>query len=399
MPTCAATARAARSLSPVSRTGRRPRLRSPATASAEVALTVSATTSTARRRAVPRRRTRACGRRPRRRRGPPAARPGRCSAQSARKRSRPATTAWPSTTPCTPRPSRLANDSTGASTAPRSRAPAATARAIGCSDASSTEPARSSAVAGAHALGRDHVDQRHAAGGDRAGLVEHDRVDPAGRLQHLGALDEDAELGAPARADHEGGRRGQAQGARAGDDQDRHRGGERGGGAVGGSRRDPEPEGGGGQGDDDGDEHRRTPGRRGAAPGPCRSGPPRPGGRSGPARCRRPTRVASTTRRPPALTVAPVTASPGPTSTGTGSPVSSEASMAEVPSTTMPSVATFSPGRTTKRSPTASRSTGMRLLQPVAQHGDVLGAQLEQGPQRGARPALGPGLRGTGRRG
>src|SRR3546814_10331770 len=38
-----------------------------------------------------------------------------------------------------------------------------------------------------------------------------------------------------------------------------------------------------------------------------------------------PTRVASTTNRPPALTVAPVTGSPDPTSTGTGSPVRSEA--------------------------------------------------------------------------
>ena len=77
-----------------------------------------------------------------------------------------------------------------------------------------------------------------------------------------------------------------------------------------------------------------------------------------------PTRVARTTRRPPALTVAPLTASPGPTSTGTGSPVRSEASMAEVPSSTIPSVATFSPGRTTKRSPTSRRSTGMRCSTP-----------------------------------
>ena len=77
-----------------------------------------------------------------------------------------------------------------------------------------------------------------------------------------------------------------------------------------------------------------------------------------------PTRVARTTRRPPALTVAPVTGSPGPTSTGTGSPVRREASIAEVPSSTMPSVATFSPGRTTNRSPTASWSTGMRSSTP-----------------------------------
>jgi len=74
-----------------------------------------------------------------------------------------------------------------------------------------------------------------------------------------------------------------------------------------------------------------------------------------------PTRVARTTRYPEALTVAPVTASPGPTSTGTGSPVRSEVSTALVPSTTAPSVATFSPGRTANRSPTASASIGTRV--------------------------------------
>ncbi len=73
-----------------------------------------------------------------------------------------------------------------------------------------------------------------------------------------------------------------------------------------------------------------------------------------------PIRVASTTSRPPALTVAPVTPSPGATSTGTDSPVSMDASTAEAPSTTCPSVAIFSPGRTTNRSPTRSPETGMR---------------------------------------
>ncbi len=77
-----------------------------------------------------------------------------------------------------------------------------------------------------------------------------------------------------------------------------------------------------------------------------------------------PTRVASTTIRPPALTVAPVTGSPGETSTGTDSPVSIEASTAEDPSTTVPSVAIFSPGRTTNRSPTASLPTGTRTSRP-----------------------------------
>ena len=77
-----------------------------------------------------------------------------------------------------------------------------------------------------------------------------------------------------------------------------------------------------------------------------------------------PTLVARTIRRPPALTVAPATSVPGPTSTGTDSPVSSDMSTAERPSTTTPSVATFSPGRTRNSSPTASASTA--IVRPSA---------------------------------
>ncbi len=79
-----------------------------------------------------------------------------------------------------------------------------------------------------------------------------------------------------------------------------------------------------------------------------------------------PTRVARTIRRPPAFTVAPATAVPGCTSTGTDSPVSMLMSTAETPCSTVPSVATFSPGRTTKRSPTASCATGTRRSAPSA---------------------------------
>ena len=61
-----------------------------------------------------------------------------------------------------------------------------------------------------------------------------------------------------------------------------------------------------------------------------------------------PTRVASTTRRPDVFNVAPVTTAPSVTSTGTDSPVNNDASIAELPLITRPSVATFSPGRTTK---------------------------------------------------
>jgi hypothetical protein len=78
------------------------------------------------------------------------------------------------------------------------------------------------------ALGGVHLVQGHAAGGDRAGLVQDDRVDAPRGLQHLRALDEDAELGAAPGADQQRGRRGEAQGARAGDDQDGDGRGERG---------------------------------------------------------------------------------------------------------------------------------------------------------------------------
>ena len=77
-----------------------------------------------------------------------------------------------------------------------------------------------------------------------------------------------------------------------------------------------------------------------------------------------PIRVACTTSRPPALTVAPTTASPTTTSTGTDSPVSMETSTDDAPSSTTPSVAIFSPGRTTKRSPTTSWSDGIRRSRP-----------------------------------
>ena len=72
-----------------------------------------------------------------------------------------------------------------------------------------------------------------------------------------------------------------------------------------------------------------------------------------------PTPVASTTRRPEALTVAPNTESSTVTSAGTDSPVSIETSTADDPSTTTPSVAILSPGRTTNREPTCNCSTAI----------------------------------------
>ena len=98
----------------------------------------------------------------------------------------------------------------------------------------------------------DDVDEAHAAGGHGAGLVEHDRVDAAGRLEDLRALDEQAELGAAAGADEQRGRRGEPERARAGDDQHGDGGGERELGRLAGA--EPEAERRDGEGDDDRDE-------------------------------------------------------------------------------------------------------------------------------------------------
>ena len=65
------------------------------------------------------------------------------------------------------------------------------------------------------------------AAGDGAGLIEHHSAHVAQILQRLGALKQDAHLGALAGAHHNGDGRGQAQRARAADHQHGHGGGER----------------------------------------------------------------------------------------------------------------------------------------------------------------------------
>ena len=89
-----------------------------------------------------------------------------------------------------------------------------------------------------------------------------------------------------------------------------------------------------------------------------------------------PTRLARTTSRPLMFSVAPVTSSPGPTSAGVASPVTSEASTADRPSVTTPSVAIFSPGRTTNDSPACSVSTGTRCSLPSRSTATVLAPRL-----------------------
>ena len=183
MPTSAATARAVVSLSPVSSTGRRPSAFSDAIASAELGLTVSATTNTARAwpsqpaaiavwplASAARRAASSSG--------------VRCIAESASSAGRPTTSACPSTTPSTPRPSRLAKPSTGGQRAPAAAA-LAMAWAIGCSEACSSAPTRRSASSRSTPSASGDLDEAHLAGGHGAGLVEHDRVDAAGGLEDL----------------------------------------------------------------------------------------------------------------------------------------------------------------------------------------------------------------------
>ena len=84
---------------------------------------------------------------------------------------------------------------------------------------------------------------------------------------------------------------------------------------------------------------------------------------------------------------------------GRVSPVSSAWSTAERPSSTTPSVATFSPGRTTKRSPTASSLDRDAALGAVgAEHGDVLGARARAARAARRRRGAWRAPRSSGRR-
>ncbi len=67
-----------------------------------------------------------------------------------------------------------------------------------------------------------HVGHGHLALGQGAGLVQDDRIQPAGALEHVAALNQNPELRASAGPHHYGGRRGQAHGAGTSDDEHRH---------------------------------------------------------------------------------------------------------------------------------------------------------------------------------
>ena len=105
----------------------------------------------------------------------------------------------------------------------------------------------------------------------------------------------------------------------------------------------------------------------------------------------RPTRSARMMKPPVPFTVPPVTRSPATFSTGMGSPVIIDSSTVLSPSSTTPSTGTFSPGRTRRRSPMTTCSSGMSSSAAIlANDAGGLGREAEQGaqctPRGGARP-------------
>ncbi len=103
-----------------------------------------------------------------------------------------------------------------------------------------------------------------------------------------------------------------------------------------------------------------------------------------------PTRVARSTSRPSCTTVPPETESPGPTSTGTDSPVSMLASIADEPSTTSPSVAMRSPGSHDDEVADLHVRGGDVGVAGGCAHPRNRRCQVEQRAQRGAGATLRP---------
>ncbi len=186
---------------------------------------------------------------------------------------------------------------------------------------------------------------------------------PARLLEDLRPLDQDAELRAAARADHERGRRREAERAGARDDQHRDGRGERGGHVA--VEREPA---------------RRASRARARVTIGTKTAETRSASRCTGAL----PACASATRRvicasavsapdlrradeqpPVAVDGRACDLRPGPTSTGIDSPVNIDWSTADDPPTTTPSVAIFSPGRTTTRSPTCKLLGGHEHLHAV----------------------------------
>ena len=253
MPSLAATACAVARLSPVSMTMRMPSASAGRCAAGVVGLIGSATAMMPAGLAVDRDEHR------RRAFAPqaigPRLQPGRRRIPScSRSCALPSATWRPPIRPATPLPVNDVKSAISRSVRPRSRAQATMAAASGCSlERSRLAASDRMAVSSKPSSGRidDHA---RLAFGQRAGLVDDQRVDFLETLQRLGVPDQDSRRRPFAHAHHDRHRRRQAEGARAGDDQDGD-GGDQGVGKR--RRRSPDHPGGEGQhrhGDDRGHE-------------------------------------------------------------------------------------------------------------------------------------------------
>ena len=133
----------------------------------------------------------------------------------------PSATVWPSTVPMTPLPVIERKSCASESVMPPLVRPATMAAASGCSLPRSRLAARRSSSVSSCPGSGDDGGEAGLALGERAGLVDHERVDLLQHLERLGVLDQDAGRGAAAGADHDRHRRGEPEGAGAGDDEDR----------------------------------------------------------------------------------------------------------------------------------------------------------------------------------
>jgi hypothetical protein len=107
-----------------------------------------------------------------------------------------------------------------------------------------------------------------------------------------------------------------------------------------------------------------------------------------------PTRVARTISRPPALTVAPTTVSPGPTSTGTDSPVSLLTSKADAPSSTCPETdpprTPAASGRLRRAAPATAPARNLPRTRPARRPAPAVRRPRDVGCRRGPSPTRQP---------
>ncbi len=219
MPSCFATVFAVVRLSPVSMTMRSPARLSAVIASGAVSRTGSATAmtsdalpSTARNTAV----APSC-----RSRSAIGSSSGAATPSSARNFALPSATRWRSIMPTTPFPVGESKPRTSGSSMPRSAAAATMALRDRVLAAALDGGGETQDVLLVEAMGRRHCDDPGPALGERARLVDHQRVDLFQLFSAAASFIEHALLRAAADADHDRHRRGEAERAGAGDDQHR----------------------------------------------------------------------------------------------------------------------------------------------------------------------------------